>query len=69
MTTLVRLLADDPRHGLTKGQVLRVRPYWLNPDRWQVCDENYSIGILGFTLGREQVEPVDEPANQDGGDR
>lgn len=57
MTTLVRLLADDPRHGLTKGQVLRVRPYWLNPDRWQVIDDEH---FDWFLLGREQVEPVDE---------
>jgi hypothetical protein len=36
MTTLYRLKDDDPRMGLTAGDVLECEPYWLDPDKLTV---------------------------------
>ena len=32
MTTKYRLIEDEPRFGLSAGDVLLCEPYWLDPD-------------------------------------
>ena len=59
MSALYRLLADDPRFGMSEGDVLECEPYWLDPSEKLTVLRRLSDGFDPCcNVYRHQVERV-----------
>ncbi len=57
----VMLLADDPRFGLRKGDILEVEPYWLDPsDKFTVIRRVHDDFDPSCNVYRSQVTSAPE---------
>lgn len=57
---LYRLIEDDPRMGLSAGDVLRCEPYWLDHDKLTVIERVADGFNPECNVYRSQVEPATE---------